>query len=166
MLPALAIFAALALTVAGVTADVSAASAPKPNASVEIGSAKITKLGTVLVNGHGHVLYMFAPDDHSKVACSASCQKIWPPDVAPASGVAKAIGGARQSLIGSAANPVDGKRIVTYAGWPLYYYVLDKRPHQDNGQNVALNGGLWWVLTPAGKVVHTPISHGVGYVGS
>ena len=139
-----------------------AKSAPQPNAAVEIGTAKIQKLGNVLVTGHGHVLYMFAPDDRSKVVCNAACQKIWRPDVAPKDGVAKAIGGARQSLIGSDKNPVDGKRIVTYDGWPLYTYVLDTRPREPDGQNVALSGGFWWVLTPAGKVNQTPVPHG-GY---
>lgn len=152
-----------AVVVAAAVGGVAGAkSGSQPNAAVEIGTAKIPKLGNVLVTGHGHVLYMFAPDDRSKVACNAACQKIWSPDVAPKNGVAKAIGGSRQSLIGSDRNPVDGKRIVTYDGWPLYKYVLDKRPREATGQNVALSGGFWWVLTPAGKVNQTPVSHG-GY---
>lgn len=134
----------------------------RPNPAVEIGTASIQKLGTVLVNGHGQVLYMFAPDARSRVTCNAACQKIWPPDVAPRTGVAKAIEGARQALIGSDRNPVDGRRIVTYDGWPLYRYVLDHKPRVPNGQNVALNGGFWWVLTPAGRVNQTPVPHG-GY---
>jgi predicted lipoprotein with Yx(FWY)xxD motif len=76
--------------------------------------------------------------------------------------MAKAIGGAKQSLIGSYRNPADGRRIVTYRGWPLYKYVLDKRPREADGQNVALSGGFWWVLTPAGKVNQTAVPHG-GY---
>src|SRR5579875_2370552 len=127
---ALAAVVAVAATVGGVAG---AKSATKPNPAVEIGTASIPKLGRVLVSGHGQVLYMFAPDERSKVACTAACQKIWPPDVAPRNGVAKAIGGAKQPLIGSDRNPVDGRRIVTYNGWPLYKYVMDKRPHQANG---------------------------------
>jgi predicted lipoprotein with Yx(FWY)xxD motif len=157
--------ATLAASAATVTAA-SASSAQKPNPSVLIGTAKIAQLGTVLVNGSGHVLYMFQPDDRSKVVCSAACQKIWPPVVAPASGVAKARYGARQSMIGSDKDPADGKRIVTYDGWPLYTYVLDKQRHQANGQNVALDGGFWWVLNAAGKINRTPVSHGGGYAGS
>ena len=153
-------------TVGAAVAAATAHGRPRPNPAVEIATARIHGLGTVLVNGHGHVLYMFAPDARSKVTCRASCQKIWPPDLAPVTGVAKAIRGARQSLIGSDRNPAGGRRIVTYDGWPLYFYVLDKGPHQDNGQNIALSGGLWWVLTPAGKVNHTPIPHGGGIVGS
>jgi predicted lipoprotein with Yx(FWY)xxD motif len=155
--------AVVAATAGGVAG---AKSSSRPNPAVEIGTARIAKLGTVVVNGHGQVLYMFARDDRSKVTCNAACQKIWPPDVAPRNGVAKAIGGARQSLIGSYRNPVDGKRIVTYNGWPLYKYVLDKKPRQDGGQNVGLSGGFWWVLTPAGKVNQMPVSHGGFQEGS
>ena len=162
----MAVLAALATAAVTVTAAASAAGAHKPNPVVEIGTAKIPKLGTVLVNGAGHVLYMFQPDDHAKVVCSRSCQKIWPPVVAPRTGVAHARYGAKQSLIGSDRNPIDGKRIVTYDGWPLYTYVLDTGRHQDNGQNIALNGGYWWALSPAGKINRTPIPHGGGYVGS
>ncbi len=153
---------AAVVAVAMVGGVAGAKSGLQPNPAVEIGTAKVPQLGTVLVNGHGQVLYMFAPDDRSKVACNAACQKVWLPDVAPKKGVAKAIGGARQSLIGSGRNPADGRRIVTYDGWPLYKYVLDTRPREATGQNVALNGGFWWVLTPAGKVNQTPVSHG-GY---
>jgi len=144
----LALAAVLALA-AAFGGSAAASSKPKPNASVKIGTAKVGKLGTVLVDKTGHVLYMFAPDKHSKVACDSSCQAIWPPVVAPKTGVAKAVGKAKQSLIGSYRNPVDGKRIVTYNGWPLYTYVSDA-PGQAGGQNLDLNGGYWWVMTPSG----------------
>ncbi len=163
------VLAAAALVLAGLAA-VAGATGPtvtaRPNPAVEITTASLHKLGRVLVSGHGQVLYMFAPDDRSKVTCNAACQRIWPPDVAPRRGVAQAAGQARQSLIGSAHNPVDGRRIVTYNGWPLYKYVLDSKPRQADGQNVALDGGFWWVLTPAGRVNHTPVPHGSYQVGS
>jgi len=160
---ALAVAAAIAATAGGVAG---ARSRSQPNPAVEIGTASVPKLGRVLVTGHGQVLYMFAPDGRSKVTCNAACQKIWPPDVAPRDGMAKAIRGAKQSLIGSDRNPVDGRRIVTYHGWPLYRYVLDKKPHEAEGQNVGLSGGFWWVLTPAGKVNQTPVPHGAYEEGS
>ena len=157
---------AVALGAAAVAGVAGATSSATPNPAVEIGTASIHKLGSVLVNGHGQVLYMFAPDGHEKVTCNAACQKIWPPDVAPRTGVAKAINSAKQSLIGSDRNPVDGRRIVTYNGWPLYKYTLDTRPRMPDGQNVALNGGFWWVLTPAGRVNQTPVPHGAYQEGS
>ncbi len=150
LIMALAIALSGCVALAGVTASAASAK-PKINASVKIGTARVGKLGTVLVDSQGHVLYVFQPDRHAKVACDSDCQSIWPPVVAPTTGVAKAVGKARQSKLGSYRNPADGKRIVTYNGWPLYTYVSDQGPGQANGQSLDLNGGYWWALTPSGK---------------
>jgi predicted lipoprotein with Yx(FWY)xxD motif len=119
--------------------------------SVEIGTAKLGRLGEVLVTGTGHVLYMFEPDQHTKVTCKLQCQSVWPPLVAPSTGVVKASGDAKQSMIGSDENRYDGKRIVTYNGWPLYTYANDGGPGVDSGQSILLNGGYWWVIRADGK---------------
>jgi predicted lipoprotein with Yx(FWY)xxD motif len=158
--------AAVAVSATTANANAFAKASQQPSSSVEVGTTKIGGLGTVIVRGTGHVLYMFAPDDGSQLACTAACQKVWPPLIAPKSGVAKAIDGAKQSLIGSIKDPINGKRVVTYNGWPLYTYVLDKLPREATGQNVALNGGSWWVMTPAGKIIRTAVSHGGGDIGS
>jgi hypothetical protein len=42
---------------------------------------------------------------------------------------------------------------VTYAGWPLYTYVTDTSPGTARGQAINLNGGLWDVIAPSGKVI-------------
>ena len=47
----------------------------------------------------------------------------------------------------------DGKLQVTYAGHPLYYYSGDTKPGQIKCQGVSNFGGLWLVVTPAGKAV-------------
>jgi predicted lipoprotein with Yx(FWY)xxD motif len=167
-----AVTAVVALPVAmlgagGLIAEASAA-APHTRqapAAVEIGAAKLGNLGTVLVRSGGRPLYIFEPNARTHVACGG-CQKIWFPLLAPAHGAAKAFGAARQSLIGSVKDPVIGKRVVTYDGWPLYTYVLDKVPDIANGQDILMGGGYWRVLTPAGKVDSTPATHGGGYVGS
>jgi hypothetical protein len=57
-------------------------------------------------------------------------------------------------LLGSDANPIGGK-VVTYNHWPLYTYVVDTKPGQATGQALNLNGELWYVLSPAGKVIRT-----------
>jgi predicted lipoprotein with Yx(FWY)xxD motif len=36
---------------------------------------------------------------------------------------------------------------VTYDHHPLYTYVGDSAPGQDNGNNVNLNGGLWHAMS-------------------
>jgi predicted lipoprotein with Yx(FWY)xxD motif len=158
---------AIALTAASgavTTAGARTPRSPAPSSSVEVGTAKIAKLGGVLVRGSGHALYVFQPSG-PREACAA-CQKIWIPLLAPASGVARATGTAKQTLIGSVKDPVIGKRVVTYDGWPLYTYVLDTTKDEATGQDIKMGGGYWRVLTPAGKVVSTAVTHGVGDVGS
>jgi predicted lipoprotein with Yx(FWY)xxD motif len=156
--------AVTAVSVAASSAGASAGRTPQPSSSVEIGTARISKLGTVLVRGSGHALYVFEPSG-PRIACAA-CQKIWFPLIAPATGVAKAIGAAKQALIGSVKDPVIGKRVVTYDGWPLYTYVLDTAKSGATGQDIKMGGGYWRVLTSAGKIISTAVMHGVGDVGS
>src|SRR5436853_91909 len=61
---------------------------------------------------------------------------------------------AKAALLGSDRNPAGG-RVVTYNKWPLYTYVADTAPGQAKGQALNLNGGLWYVLSPSGKVIRT-----------
>jgi len=148
---ALAVLVAITVVLAGGAVASGSTRKPKINASVKVDTAKLGKLGQVLVTGTGHVLYMFQLDKHTKVACNSECQSIWLPLVAPSTGVAKAVGLARQSMISSDRNRYDGKRIVTYNGWPLYTYVNDGGPDVDSGQSILLNGGYWWVIRADGK---------------
>lgn len=139
-------FAAVVLGAAAV------ASAHQSTSSVVVKTAKVKGLGTVLVNSKGFVLYMFAPDHHSKVTCTGSCAVVWPPLKIKAGAKAKAGGSAKASLLGSDKSPA-GYHVVTYKGWPLYTYVADTKPGQANGQAKNLNGGFWYVLSPSGAVI-------------
>jgi predicted lipoprotein with Yx(FWY)xxD motif len=95
---------------------------------------------------------MFEPDKQKRVTCKGSCAVIWPPLKLKAGQRATAGGAARKSLLGSDPNP-GGGRVVTYNKWPLYTYVTDTKPGQATGQALKLNGGYWYVLSPAGKVI-------------
>ena len=128
--------------------------------TVKVGTRKVAKLGTILVDSKGRTLYMFVPDKQRKVTCVATCAKVWPPLKLAAGAKATATGAAKQSLLGSDRNPAGG-RVVTYNKWPLYTYVSDTAPGQARGQALNLNGGLWYVLSPAGKVIKTKA--GAGY---
>jgi predicted lipoprotein with Yx(FWY)xxD motif len=44
----------------------------------------------------------------------------------------------------------DGSVQATYNGHPLYTYIGDSGPGQDNGNNLNLNGGLWHVVPVQG----------------
>ena len=147
---------AAALVVAA-TAAWGAGSAPASASAgrrggVVISTRKVPKPGTVLVNGEGLTLYMFVPDKRVKVTCKGTCAVVWPPLLLPKGARAQAAGKAEARLLRSDPDPAGG-RVVTYNGWPLYTYVGDRAPGQVSGQALNLNGGLWYVLTPSGKVI-------------
>ncbi len=56
-----------------------------------------------------------------------------------------------KSLLGTLRRR-NGRRQVTYNGWPLYYYVGDG-PGEVSCQNVREFGGLWLVVRPNGTLV-------------
>jgi predicted lipoprotein with Yx(FWY)xxD motif len=120
---------------------------------VVISTRTLPRLGAVLVDGRGRTLYMFVPDKRKRVTCVKTCAAVWPPVRLPKGGKAVAKRQAKESLLGSDSNPAGG-RVVTYNGWPLYTYVGDRAAGQAKGQALNLNGGLWYVLSPAGKVIH------------
>jgi predicted lipoprotein with Yx(FWY)xxD motif len=140
----------LGLVVAAVLATTSSAMTP----AVKISTRKLPKLGTVLVNSKGRTLYMFVRDKRKKVTCVGSCAAAWPPVKLPKGAKAVAAGKVKAALLGSDKDPAGG-RVVTYNKWPLYTYIGDTAPGQAKGQALNLNGGLWYVLSPAGKVIKT-----------
>jgi predicted lipoprotein with Yx(FWY)xxD motif len=99
---------------------------------------------TVLTNAKGFTLYWFAPDTSTKSVCNGSCAQYWPPvpgHVTAGPGVTGTIGTITRS---------DGSSQATYNGHPLYTYVSDTSPGQDNGNNLNINGGLWHDVTVSG----------------
>ncbi len=114
----------------------------------------VAGLGPILVNSRGMTLYMFVPDKDARVTCVDACAQVWPPLQVAAGSRATVSGTAKARLLGSDADP-SGGRVVTYAGWPLYTYAGDTAPGMVKGQGFDANGGLWYVLSPAGAVIHT-----------
>ncbi|HWC36479.1 MAG TPA: hypothetical protein VG650_16855 [Mycobacteriales bacterium] len=121
--------------------------------STTLTTRQVRGLGTVLTDGGGHVLYMFVPDNRRAVTCSTICQGTWPPLTAGDASKVLTRGGVRRDLIGSDPDPFGGPDVVTYAGWPLYGYVADLDPGVAGGQALDLNGGLWYVISPTGRVI-------------
>jgi len=148
-----------AVTALFVTTGISATGSAKISAkrtalTVRVSTRKLPKLGTVLVNSKGLTLYMFVPDKRTKVTCVGTCAVVWPPLKLPR-GTRPAVAGlAKASLLGSDPDPAGG-RVVTYSRWPLYTYIADTKPGVARGQARNLNGGLWYVLSPAGTVIRT-----------
>jgi predicted lipoprotein with Yx(FWY)xxD motif len=142
------------LVAAGAFATSAGTVAKKRPTSVRVSTRKLPKLGAVLVNSRGLALYMFVPDKQKKVTCVNACAAVWPPLKLPKGAKPVAAGQAKASLLGSDPNP-SGGRVVTYNKWPLYTYITDSKPGTANGQAINLNGGLWYVLAPSGKVIRT-----------
>jgi predicted lipoprotein with Yx(FWY)xxD motif len=105
--------------------------------------------GRILFDGGKRALYAFTRDPRGKASCYGACATAWPPYIVR--GTLRAGGGSVRSLLG-ATHRKDGKRQLTYAGKPLYYYVHD-RPGLVLCQNVREYGGLWLVVRPSGKLV-------------
>src|SRR6201982_2098791 len=113
-------------------------------------TAKSSSFGRVLFDGRGHVLYAFTRDKNGRSACYGACAKAWP--VYYAKGTLRAGSGIKRSLIGTTKRR-DGRRQVTYAGRPLYYYVRDTKTGQIGCQNVVEFGGTWLIVRSSGKLV-------------
>jgi predicted lipoprotein with Yx(FWY)xxD motif len=133
--------------------------------SLAVKTGKVAGLGTVLVDGTGRTLYVFAPDKAKKVTCTGSCAAVWPP-LKVASGKKPTLsGGVKASLVSSDTDPSGGS-VVTYNGWPLYVYVADPSSGTAHGQALNSSGGLWYVITPSGQVVKKKAGAGASTNGT
>ncbi len=135
------------------TAGTPAAASGTPQASAAssalLGTAT-SPLGAIVVNSQGRTVYMFAADSPGHSTCSGECLEYWPVVPAPAALPASVPG--VTAAVGSLAR-ADGTRQLTLGGWPLYTFSGDSAAGQTNGQGKNGSGGLWWVLSPAGKQI-------------
>ncbi len=159
----LAVGSVVALVLVGTAVALAADNASKHGAStLKISTRSVTGLGTIIVDSRGRTLYMFAPDKRKSVTCHSVCAKIWPPVFLPAGAKFAVAGSAKSALLGSDKDSTGG-RVVTYNHWPLYHYLGDRKAGVATGQALNLNGGLWYVLTPAGALIkHKPSAGGGG----
>jgi predicted lipoprotein with Yx(FWY)xxD motif len=122
------------------------ASSSGEGAPITVGTA--SGVGKVLVDSKGLTLYYFEKDRGGKSACYAACEKGWPP--LTTEGAPQAGEGATASKLGTTKRK-DGTIQVTYAGWPLYTFVEDKKPGEDNGTDSKAFGATWYPLHPNGE---------------
>ena len=120
------------------------------------GAAKVavrrSALGRIVVDGKGRTLYLFEKDRKHRSACSGRCATYWPPLLCSGKPVARA--GVKQTLLGTTRR-ANGSQQVTYAGRPLYRFVLDRKPGQTKGEGLTDFGGSWDVVSPAGKKIES-----------
>jgi predicted lipoprotein with Yx(FWY)xxD motif len=155
--------AGLVLTAACGSSDGSGPPSSAPPATGDAVSAQSTQLGTILVDGRGRTVYVFANDQVDQSTCDAACAADWPPVAAPSTlpaslpGVTGELGTATRS---------DGNHQLTVAGHPLYTFSGDSAAGQTNGQGITLNGGLWTVVLPSGQPDTNPTGTATSTSGS
>jgi predicted lipoprotein with Yx(FWY)xxD motif len=106
-----------------------------------------TSLGTVLVDSHGHTLYLFEGDTSKRLGCNGSCLTSW----IPVSGKASATGSTKASALGTIKRGSSSQ--VTYSGHPLYTFVGDTKAGQVTGQGLILNAKKWYVIASSGAAM-------------
>jgi len=111
-------------------------------ATVKVGTRKVAKLGTILVDSKGRTLYMFVPDKRRKVTCVGTCAKIWPPLKLAAGAKATAGRGVKQSLLGSDKNPAGGRVVTTTSGLCISMSptLRPERPRDRRSTSTAVSG--------------------------
>lgn len=137
---------ALVLAVLGAAPVAAAGPAPATGSTVTVHGSNY---GRVLFDGANRALYAFTRDPRGRSTCSGACAAAWPPYIVH--GPLRAGAGTSRALLG-ATRRADGRRQLTYAGRPLYYYVHDP-VGQVLCQNVREFGGLWLVVRASGRVV-------------
>jgi predicted lipoprotein with Yx(FWY)xxD motif len=111
---------------------------------------RTTRFGRILVDGKGRALYLFTREGSKRSRCYGQCAVAWPPFYAR--GRLRAGSGLDPGKLASSRRR-DGRRIVTYNGHPLYYYVNDTQPGQVTCHDVVEFGGTWLVVNPEGNAV-------------
>ncbi|HSF61421.1 MAG TPA: hypothetical protein VLA69_06980 [Gaiellaceae bacterium] len=116
-------------------------------------TVRSSQYGRILFDGSNRALYAFTADRRGRPStCYGACAAAWPPYIVQ--GPVRTGAGTASSLYGTTRRR-DGKRQLTYSGWPLYYYVADP-VGRVLCQNVFEFGGLWLVVRPSGKLVRLP----------
>jgi predicted lipoprotein with Yx(FWY)xxD motif len=103
--------------------------------------------GRMLFSSGRQAIYIFERDRRNKSNCYGECARAWPPVFT--TGEPRAGRGVDKSLLGTMRRR-DGRRQLTYAGKPLYYYV-NEAPGEVKCHNVNLNGGFWWAVGADGR---------------
>lgn len=115
---------------------------------ISLGEA--SEVGQILVDEEGMTLYYFQKDQKGsgKSKCEGACAEAWPPLLTE--GKPEAMKGVKAAMLGTIKRK-DGTTQVTYAGWPLYTFVEDKKPGEDNGTDSKGFGASWYPLHSNGK---------------
>lgn len=109
------------------------------NGGIAIGTKP--DLGSYLTDASGMTLYYYDKDTKGVSNCSGKCLEKWP---AFYSDAISAPTGVNTADFGTLVR-ADGSLQTTYKGFPLYYWVDDKKMGDATGQDV---GHVWYVVDP------------------
>jgi predicted lipoprotein with Yx(FWY)xxD motif len=153
---AVALAAALALLVAGcatATRSTPSAGSGGPPAVAAVNTAS-GPLGTYLTDSRGRALYLWVADTAGTSTCAGACAATWPP--VTTAGAPMAGTGVDAAKLGTVARG-DGTTQVTYDKHPLYLFALDMAAGDVKGQGSTGFGAAWWLVTPDGTAITTPL---------
>ena len=115
------------------------------NTSIKIKTSPA--LGQYLADKADKTLYYFSNDSDGKNHCTGGCETAWP-----------ILSGDKptQAQLGEGLSTDDfgvitlanGKKQITYNGWPLYYFSPKGVPEPPNATNGEGAGNVWWVAKP------------------
>jgi len=99
-------------------------------------------VGSYLTDAKGMTLYYFTRDSKGKSVCTNGCTDIWPVFNTDTLTLPSSL---KKADFGQITRP-DGKKQITFRGYPLYYYSIDKKAGDTNGQGI---GNVWFVINPS-----------------
>jgi predicted lipoprotein with Yx(FWY)xxD motif len=137
--------AALSATALALAAPAVMAGATRAHArTVEVSTAKVTHVGTVLTTGAGLTLYHFEKDPVGHATCTGACAKIWPPYLAAKGAHVKGPKGVKGLSLMKVGG---GHWQVAFHHVALYRFDGDKKKGQAKGQGFL---HMWFVALKSG----------------
>ena len=139
----------------------STGSSAKPG--TKFATAKVSGVGTVLVDAKGRTVYILTSAAKKNVPCTdaSGCTAVWPDLPLPDGTSAATAGmGLNASLLGTMKDGAE--TYPTYNGYLMYEYASDNGPGQANGEGITSFGGTWYVLDASGMPIKKSGSSG-GY---
>jgi predicted lipoprotein with Yx(FWY)xxD motif/mono/diheme cytochrome c family protein len=125
---------------------------PPPDGQAIIEASEHPQLGPILSDSQGRSIYLYGGDGEDQSACFDECARVWPP--VRTEGEPVAGDGVAPGLLDTIERD-DGLSQVTYARWPLYYFVHDPEAAAASGHDIQDKWGLWLALTPSGEPAHS-----------
>lgn len=98
-------------------------------------------IGRYLADENGMTLYRFAKDSPGTSTCKGPCAEKWTVYYREKFVKPKVL---KKEEFGTIMRE-DGKRQLTFRGYPVYYFVNDEQPGDTNGQGV---NSVWFVVNP------------------